>query len=93
MYTPQNVYKQLRMKDLPKVPTWRLVWDSNQQPSAPNTATQPPRPWFHGIVKSTINTIEFFKISTLIISTDTNYSNKSAWLRMWPFNQNNSTGP
>ena len=26
-------YRQLRVKDLPKVPTWRLEWDSNLRPS------------------------------------------------------------
>ena len=38
-------YKQLQVKDLPKVPTWQLEWDSHQQPStpkAPNTTTEPP---------------------------------------------------
>ena len=35
-------YRRLRVKDLPKVPTWRLEWDSNQRPSAPNTTTEPP---------------------------------------------------
>src|SRR6218665_1063702 len=32
-------YRQLRVKDLSKVPTWRLEWDSNLRPSgrkAPN---------------------------------------------------------
>ena len=28
-------YRQLRVTDLPKVPTWRLEWDSNQRPFAP----------------------------------------------------------
>jgi len=32
-------YRQLRVKDLPKVPLWWLEWDSNQWPSAPNTTT------------------------------------------------------
>ena len=27
------MYRQLRVKDLPKVPTWRLEWDSNLRPS------------------------------------------------------------
>jgi len=30
--TPKR-YRQLWVKDLPKVPTWRLEWDSNQRPS------------------------------------------------------------
>jgi len=37
--TSQKCYWQLRVKDLPKVPMWRLEWDSNQRPSrrkAPN---------------------------------------------------------
>ena len=40
-------YRQLRVKDLPKVPTWRLEVESNQRPSAPNasdTTTQPTMP-------------------------------------------------
>jgi len=35
-------YKQLRVKDLPIVPTWRLEWYTNQRPSSPmalNTTT------------------------------------------------------
>src|SRR6218665_43275 len=38
-------YRQLRVKDLPKVSTWRQV-ESNQRPStpkAPNTTTKSPR--------------------------------------------------
>src|SRR6218665_952647 len=30
--TPKR-YRQLRVKDLPKVPTWWLEWDSNLRPS------------------------------------------------------------
>src|SRR6218665_3653033 len=40
-------YRQLRVKDLPKVPnnyTWRLERDSNQRPCASNTTTGPPHP-------------------------------------------------
>ena len=40
-------YRQLRVKELPKVFRWQLEWDSNQRPSAPkapNTTTQPPHP-------------------------------------------------
>src|SRR6218665_1312668 len=29
-FTPK-CHRQLRVKDLPKVPTWRLEWDSNQR--------------------------------------------------------------
>src|SRR6218665_336479 len=39
-------YRQQRVKDLPKVSTWRLEWNSNKRPSSPkasNTTTQPPR--------------------------------------------------
>jgi len=36
-------YRQLRVKDLPKVPTWRLEVESNQWPSAPKT-TLPTTP-------------------------------------------------
>jgi len=32
-------YRQLRVKDLSKVPTWRLEWNSNQRPSAPKAPT------------------------------------------------------
>ena len=40
-------YIQLRVKDLPKVLTWWLEWDSNLRPSgpkAPNPANEPPCP-------------------------------------------------
>src|SRR6218665_3030032 len=32
-------YRQLRVKDLPKVPSWRLEGDSNPPPSAPKALT------------------------------------------------------
>src|SRR6218665_1163992 len=35
--TRQKRYRQLRVKDLPKVPTWRLEWDSNLRPSGRKT--------------------------------------------------------
>ena len=34
-------YRQQRVKDLPKVPTWRLETESNQRPSLLNTTTLP----------------------------------------------------
>ena len=39
-------YRQLRVKDLPKVPTWRLELESNQRHFAPKaaTTTQPTTP-------------------------------------------------
>ena len=46
VYTPKR-YRQLQVKDLPKVLTWRLEWDSNLRPSgrkALNPTTEPPRP-------------------------------------------------
>src|SRR6218665_791904 len=35
-----SLYMQLRVKDLSKIPTWRLKWDSNRRPSA-RKATEP----------------------------------------------------
>src|SRR6218665_2236540 len=32
-------YRQLRVKDLPEVPTWRLEVEPNQRPSAPKSTT------------------------------------------------------
>ena len=32
-------YRQLRVKDLPKISSWRLVWYSNPPPSAPKALT------------------------------------------------------
>ena len=43
--TPKR-YRQLWVKDLPKVLAWRLEWDSNLRPSgrkAPNPSIDPPR--------------------------------------------------
>src|SRR6218665_1707494 len=42
VYTPKR-FRQLQVKDLPKVPTWRLERDSNQQPSRRKTSTLPMR--------------------------------------------------
>jgi len=39
-------YRQLRVKDLPKDPTWRLEVESNQRPSALTTTPQPTTPLF-----------------------------------------------
>src|SRR6218665_3381740 len=36
---PHPSYRQLRVKDLPKVPTWQLEVESNQRPSAPKALT------------------------------------------------------
>src|SRR6218665_2340929 len=34
-----NCNRQLQVKNLPKVPTWRLEWDSNPQPSGRKAST------------------------------------------------------
>ena len=41
-FTPK-CHAQLRFKDLPKVPTWRLERDSNPQPSGQKASTLPMR--------------------------------------------------
>src|SRR6218665_1532461 len=38
---PPKHYVQLRVKDLPKVLTWRLKWDSNRRPSGRKAPLQP----------------------------------------------------
>ena len=48
-HTGRNItsYRQLRVKDFPKVPTWRLKVEPNQRPSVPKaltTTTQPTTP-------------------------------------------------
>ena len=50
-FTPKR-HRQLRVKDLPKVPTWRLERDSNPRPSGRKASTLPmrhhvPRPELH----------------------------------------------
>jgi len=35
-------YRQLQVKDLRKVPTWRLEWDSNLRPFGHKTLNLPP---------------------------------------------------
>ena|SRR6218665_1143770 len=46
--TVSEFHRQLRVKDLPKVPTWRLERDSNPRPLERNASnlpmSQPPRP-------------------------------------------------
>src|SRR6218665_11536 len=37
-FTPKR-HRQLRFKDLPKVPTWQLEWDSNPPPSGRKAST------------------------------------------------------
>src|SRR6218665_1005843 len=41
-FTPKR-HRQLRVKDLPKVPMWRLERDSSPRPSGWNVSTQPMR--------------------------------------------------
>ena len=41
-FTPKR-HRQLQVKDLPKVPTWRLERDSNPRPSDWKVSTQPMR--------------------------------------------------
>jgi len=31
-----EAHRQLQVKDLPEVPTWRLEWESNPRPSSPS---------------------------------------------------------
>ena len=38
VYTPKR-YRQLQVKDLPKIPTWRLEQDSNPRPSGRKAST------------------------------------------------------
>ena len=42
VYTPKH-YRQLRVEDLPKFPTWRLERDSNPRPSGRKASTLPMR--------------------------------------------------
>ena len=42
-FTPKR-HRQLRVKDLPKVPTWRLEWDSNLRLKVIDSTNAPPRP-------------------------------------------------
>jgi len=67
-------YGRLRVKDLPKVPTctWRLEWDSNQQPSAPNTTTKPPRP-------GTASQLRIVSLFSFLISFFLLLRNSSYW--------------
>src|SRR6218665_3693162 len=39
-FTPKR-YRQLRVEDLPKVPTWRLERDSNPRPTGQKASTLP----------------------------------------------------
>src|SRR6218665_134419 len=41
-FTPES-HRQMRVKDLPKVPRWRLERDSNPRPSGRKTLTLPMR--------------------------------------------------
>src|SRR6218665_1210870 len=41
-FTPKS-HRQLRVKDLPKVPTWQLDRDSNPRPSGRKASTLPKR--------------------------------------------------
>ena len=41
-FTPKH-HRQLRVKDLPKIPTWQLKWDSNPWPSGRKASTLPMR--------------------------------------------------
>ena len=48
-------YRQLRLKDLPKVPTWQLEWDLKLRPSGRKAPNLPlchyaPQPMPHSIV-------------------------------------------
>src|SRR6218665_3038470 len=38
-----NLHRQLRVKDLPKVPTWRVERNSNPRPSGRKASTLPVR--------------------------------------------------
>ena len=58
--TPKR-YRQMQVKDLPKVPTWRLEWDSNLQPSgwkAPNLPLSHHTPHIFGMGHESMLNIE-----------------------------------
>src|SRR6218665_1743144 len=42
-FTPKR-HRQLRVQDLPKVPMWRLEWDTNLQLKVIDSTNAPPRP-------------------------------------------------
>src|SRR6218665_1485389 len=67
VYTPKR-YRQLQVKDLPKVPTWRLDRDSNPRPSGRKASTLPMR---HHAKHSSFNSAysEFLYLRSKIIET------------------------
>jgi len=50
-----KVHRQLQVKDLPKVPTWRLERESNPQPSGCKSSSQPRRHHVPQIIESISN--------------------------------------
>src|SRR6218665_3694240 len=67
--TPKR-YRQLRVKDLPKVPTWRLEWDSNLRPSerkALNPTTEPPLPTKSGVRTQFIKAVAVMHTISILV--------------------------
>src|SRR6218665_2278183 len=61
--TPKR-YRQLRVKDLPKVPTWRLKWDSNLRLSRCKAPNLPLR--HHALCVNHQRSIYIWRLSALV---------------------------
>ena len=65
-FTPKR-HRQLRVKDLPKVPTWRLEWDSNPRPSGYgiDSTNAPPRPTIHSLLSILTKSIRSHAVANI----------------------------
>src|SRR6218665_4056155 len=59
-------YRQLQVKDLPKVPTWRLERDSNPRPSSRTVLHQPMR---HHVPRHSMTDALLSALNTCIINS------------------------
>src|SRR6218665_286929 len=60
-------YRQLQVKDLPKVPTWRLERDSNPRPSGRTVSPQPMRHHVqHVLTSSTVLSLSSAAVLNLL---------------------------
>ena len=78
-------YRQLWVKDLPKVPTWRLECEpATFRAQGTKPTTEPPRPIFILIVKKVI--AEVFKLSPSPSTTVVDfYGSGTSLCNHWPF--------
>src|SRR6218665_1192879 len=83
-------HRQLRVKDFPKVPTWRLERDSNPRPSGRQVSTTNASYMPHNAFSLSLNRLGILKIGHSLLSTASCYPITKHLKCYWGYNYNQS---